>query len=346
MKRIQDVQWVITERCNLSASHCGIVPKGKELLEEGTDQIFKILECLKSLKMEVKILGGNFSDHFLFPEIVAHMNQLGMVYAITDNGINQDTIIQTIEKQKINGLVFSIDTLRSLDEYRNISGFDLGGCSLLKSAAALSLIPKIREKVSYIGINCVIHSGNLDQIVPIVKYCTEELENVFVNLCPLIHGDLVDKNGKNLFIYRPSTETVNQYVLRPEHQPRLTQLVKELIELKESDYKIGVPVEYLEMIGNCLTEMNNCCCFETCPILRIFPDGKLGVCSDLRGKEIRRFTIFDFAKNPEEVIRTWLNDSQHKLCCKESGCMWSNIYIANIYKKKGRGTISATAKNL
>lgn len=346
MKEIGDVQWVITERCNLSASHCKIVPKGRELLEEGTDQIFKILECLKNLEMEVKVLGGNFSDHPSFPKIIARMNRLGMVYAITDNGINQDTIIQTIEKQGINGLIFSIDTLRSLDKYRNIPGFDLGGCSPLKSAAALELIPKIRPSVPYLGINCVIHAGNLNQIVPIVKYCTEELGDVFVNLCPLIHGTLLDENGKNLFIYRPPTETVSRYVLRLKYQSRLTQLVKELIELKESDYKIGVPMEYLEMIGNYLTEMNDCCHFETCPILRIFPDGNLGVCSDLRGKEIRRFTIFDFAENPEEVIETWLNDSQRKLCCEKSGCMWSNIYIANIYREKGYGTISATAKNL
>ena len=350
MKRIIDVQWVISEKCGLSAEHCGIKPREDELLNNGTDQIFDILKCLRNLKMEVKILGGNFSDHPLFSEIVAYMNQLRIVYAITDNGVNQETIMRTVKEQGIAGLIFSIDTLRSLKKYKDISGFDLGGCSPIKSAAALELIPGIRPDVPYLGVNTVIHAGNLGQIVPIVKHCTEELENVIVNLCPLIHGILLDKNGKNLFIYRPPTETVSQYVLRPEHQPHLTQLVKELIELKESDYKIGVPVEYLELIEEraCRSGRNSCTCsgFEGCPILRIFPDGHLGVCSDLRGREIRKFTIFDFAKNPNEAIKAWLNDSERNLCRNHSWCLWSNVHISETYQKKGLGTISATAKNL
>ncbi len=133
------------------------------------------------------------------------------------------------------------------------------------------------------------------------------------------------KTVKTFFIYRPPTETVSQYVLRPEHQSRLTQLVKKLIELKDSDYKIGVPVEYLELIEEhaCRSGRNSCTCsgFEGCPILRIFPDGHLGVCSDLRGKEIEEFTIFDFAKNPNKVIKAWLDDSERKLCYEKQECM-------------------------
>lgn len=383
----KDIQWVITNKCNMQIenTHCAVPYSNTmpELLDYDIGDTLQIIDAIATLGLEVKILGGNFSDnHPAFLSVINRMNKHGVNYAITDNAMNRTTILEAINNYGVNGFVFSLDTLRSIPKYQNFHGVDIGGCSPRKSAAALELIPDIRDKVPYIAVNHMIHAGNMEQTVPIVKYCTDEMGGVIVNLCPIIHGSLPDEQGKNLYIFRGSTEAVLPYVLQEKHKTRFAQLMDELIELKESDCTIGVPVEYMELLkdNTCGKYTWNCGEMENCPILRLFPDGTFGVCSDLVGRDMQRrkltpfdlvansskikekqrrhkgkvhsygftsmLTASDLARNFAKINEAWLNDCDRQLCCQNSGCAWSNIVIAWLYQQKGYGTLSATKKNL
>lgn len=383
----KDIQWVITNKCGMQTenTHCAvpynIMP---ELLDYGIGDTLQIIDAIATLGLEVKILGGNFSDNRqAFLLTIDRMNKRGINYAIADNAINQTTILEAINSYGVNGFVFSLDTLRSIPKYQNLHGIDIGGCSPRKSAMALELIPEIRGKVPYIAVNHMIHAGNMEQTVSIVKYCTDELSGVIVNLCPMIHGSLLDEHGNELYKFRSATETVIPYVLQNKHKPEFIKLMNELIELKASGYTIGVPVEYLKLLKeNIFGKFSwNCGDFERCPILRLFPDGTFGVCSDLVGRNMHRrkltpfdllsadshvyteqdkkrnnkggvigftakLTAEDLARNFAKINQAWLNDQDRLLCCEKGGCAWSNIWIAMFYQQKGYGTISATAKNL
>ncbi|MBU4368611.1 hypothetical protein KJ575_02780 [Patescibacteria group bacterium] len=383
----KDVQWVITNACDLAfgGSHCAVPHSAMpELLKNDIGEILEIVDVIAALGLEAKILGGNLSDNRqAFLAVVDRMNKRDVNYAITDNATNRAAVVEAINRYGVKGFVFSLDTLRSVSKYRYLPGIDLGGCSPRKSDAALQLIPEIRGKVPYVAVNTIIHAGNLEQIVPIVKHCTDELKNVIVNLCPLIHGSLLDEQGQNQYIFRGPTEMVLPYVFKTKHKVRFVKLMNKLIELKESGYAIGVPVEFLELLkeNTCGKFTWNCGKMEKCPILRLFPNGKFGVCSDLVGSDMYRagltpfnllstndhvyteqdkqrnnkggvigftakLTAEDLARNFAKINEAWLADRDRLLCCQKSGCVWSNILIAWIYQQKGYGTLSATKKNL
>ncbi|MEA2098377.1 MAG: hypothetical protein U9P70_04890 [Patescibacteria group bacterium] len=375
----KDIQWVITNKCDLAFTdgHCAVpnTDQMPELLNGGISDIFRIIDALAIMDFEVKILGGNPSDNrSAFLSVIDRMNKRDITYAITDNAMNEKTILEAVKQHSVKGFVFSIDTLKSLPQYRSLQEIDIGGCSPLKSAAALKLIPKIRSKVPYVAVNTMIHAGNIKQIIPIVKHCTDELNGVIVNLCPIIHGSLLNDLGENLYIFRGQTDS---FSLQLKHKPAFVKLMDELIELKKSGYLIGVPVEYLELLkSNVCGEFTwNCGELERCPIFRLFPNGMLGVCSDLVGRDMQykgltlfdllstdrhilnemdknklgftpKLTIEDLIRNSGKINEAWLNDRDRNLCCKKGGCAWSNIIIASIYQKKGYGTLTATTKNL
>lgn len=383
----KDIQWVITNCCDLAfgSGHCTVPHSAMpELLKNNLGEIFEIVDVIATLGLEAKLLGGNFSDsRQAFLAVVDRMNKRGINYAITDNAINHSTILEAISNHGVNGFVFSLDTLRSIPKYRKLPGIDIGGCSPKKSAAALQLISEIRGRVPYMAVNTVIHAGNLEQIVPMVEYCTEELAGTIVNLCPLIHGSLLNEYRKNVYIFRGPTETVMPYILQAKHKVRFVQLMNELIELKESGYAVGVPVEFLELLkeNTCGKFTWNCGETKQCPILRLFPNGRLGVCSDIVGDDMQRaeltllellssdghvytekdkrrggkgnfigfsanLTTEDLARNFARINKAWLADRDRLLCCQNGGCLWSNIVIAWLYQQMGYGTLTATAKNL
>lgn len=384
----KDLQWVITNKCNMQIenTHCAVpYSTMPELLDYDIGDTLQIIDAIATLGLEVKILGGNFSDNRqAFLSVIDRMNKRGINYAITDNAINRGTILEAINQYGVKGFVFSLDTLRSIPKYRNLPGIDIGGCSPKKSAAALQLIPKIRGEVPYVAVNHMIHAGNMEQTAKIIEYCTDELDGTIVNLCPMIHGSLTNGSGsgRNIYIFRSPTETVMPFTLQAKHKERFAALMDKIIELKDSGCTVGVPVEYLELLkeNTCGKFTWNCGEVENCPILRLFPDGTFGVCSDLTGRDMQRrkltpfdmlsnggkikdkrrhhrgkihsygflskLTVSDMARNFARINKAWLNDRDRLLCCQYGGCVWSNICIAWIYQQKGYGTLTATKKNL
>lgn len=322
----RDVQFVYNKKCNLAnrADYCTVPNNATK-----TAPFHKIQEACQIFKrydLQVKILGGNPSDEKDFDCLVKWMNFLDLDYAITDNAINYQKLIDC----EVRGVMFSLDTL---------GNSDIGGCSIIKSRKAKEIIPLVKDSFDYIGANVIINSLNIEEVPKIIEFLTEN--NAVANLCPLIVG----KNDN--FIYRASSNPYSLDRLN-NYQDKIQELSDRLIDMKSSGYKIGVPEEYLEMLPNVIM-MNcynwNCSDIETIPLLRVNTDLSLMICSDLVGC-MSKYSVFDIESKFDEINTSWVNDAQKTKCCENNGCYWSNIVIADIYNRKGLGTLEATRRNL
>lgn len=341
----RDVQYVYTNKCNLAneTNYC-TVPK-HVTQRASFDKIQEACKIFKNHNLQVKVLGGNPSDESDFECFIKWMNFLDLDYVVTDNAMNfPSSYDEYMEKPNpmllygVKGLMLSMDTLGKSN---------IGGCSFIKSMKAKQFlyhlkhnIYKYRKQFNYLGANVVINTMNYKEIPKIVEFLTEH--NAVANLCPLIVGKNKD------FVFRISESVFSLDKLNNRYE-KLKELVSKLIEMKESGYKIGVPVEYLENLPD-VVEKNywswNCYHINTIPILRVNTDLSLMVCSDLVGDKVSKYSIFDIEDKFEEINTAWINDNQRIRCCENNGCYWSNIVIANIYRSKGLGTLEATRRNL
>lgn len=322
-----DVQYVYNNDCSLAnrANYC-TVPKSTTKRAPFV-KINEACQLFRRHNLQVKILGGNPSDEKDFERFIKWMNCFDVDYVVTDNAMNYQKLID----YKVKGVIFSLDTL---------GDSDIGGCSTIKSMKAKEIIPLVKDSFSYIGANIIINSLNIDEIPKIIEFLTEN--NAITNLCPLIVG----KNDN--FIYRSSDSPYSLDKL-DNYYEKIKKLSDRLLEMKYSGYKIGVPEEYLKMLPNVIMKNYygwNCSNISKIPLLRVNTDLSLMICSDLIGDSISKYSVFDIENKFYEINTSWVNDVQKIKCCKNNGCYWSNIVIADIYNKKGFGTLDATRRNL
>lgn len=324
----RDVQYVYNTGCNLASksAYC-TVPK-QRTPRASLDKILEVCQLFKRNDLQVKILGGNPSDENDFVYLVEEMNRLNLDYAITDNAINYSKLVD----YGVKGAIFSLDTL---------GDSDIGGCSLIKSRKAKEIIPLVKDSLNYIGANIIINTLNIEEIPKIIEFLTEN--NAIANLCPLIVGANCD------FIYRSSES--NYSLDKLNNREKIQKLTDKLVEMKTCGYKIGVPEEYLKVLPNAISSNGNknyawnCSSMDTIPLLRVNTDLSLMICSDLIGKSVSKYSVFDIENRFNEINASWVNDVQRTNCCNNNGCYWSNIVIADIYNRKGFGTLEATRRN-
>lgn len=325
----KDVQYVYTNKCTLAEKTNYCTVSNHIVSRANMEQIKKACNIFKQNNLQVKVLGGNPSDENDFEEFIKYMNHLDLDYVITDNAINGYKLANY--NFLIKGLIFSLDTLGKSN---------IGGCSYEKSMHAKRIIPYLENHIKYIGANVIINSLNISEIPEIIEFLTNH--NAITNLCPLIVG-----KNKN-FVFRISDSPYSLDKIKNRYDIIKT-LVLKLLEMKKSGYKIGVPDEYLENLPDAIKKKGwgwNCYHINEIPILRINVDLSLMVCSDLCGSSISKYSVFDIEDKFDKINRSWVNDSQRISCCSNNGCYWSNIVIADIYRRKGYGTLEATRRNL
>lgn len=323
----KDVQYVYTNKCNLSnkTNYCN-VPKNI-IQKANIENIKRACDIFKKYNLQVKVLGGNPSDEDDFCEFIEYMNKINLEYIITDNAFNIDKLLSI----PIKGVMFSLDTLGKNN---------IGGCSYDKSIKAKDAIEKYADRFDYVGANVVINSLNIDEIPKIIKFLTEY--NVIANICPIMTGYNKD------FIFRVEDSPYQLSKLKNRYE-KLNSLSKELISMKKSGYKIGVPELYLEHLPDVILKSYygwNCYHINSIPILRVNVDLSLMICSDIKGNSICKYNVFDLENKCDDINKQWITDTQRIHCCEHNGCYWSNIVIADYYRKEGYGTIEATRRNL
>jgi len=320
-----DVQYVYNTACNLAkeAKYC-VVPN-HAVLKADFEKIRMACDIFKRNNLQVKILGGNPADDIDFPKLISYLNEIDLTYVITDNSFNVDKLISL----KTKGVMFSLDTLEKND---------IGGCSFIKSMKAKEAIIKHFRDFEYIGANITLNSMNIDEVGEIVKFLTEH--NAIANICPMIIGKNAD------FKYRAGE---SKYSLDYISSEKIVAVSEMLLDMKRSGYKIGCPEEYLINLPNAIQYGRynwSCNDIDTIPVMRLSPDLKIMICSDIMGELVSKYSVFDIEDNFDAVNRAWIMDGQRLKCCLKYGCYWSNVFIADVYRKKGLGTIEATRMNL
>ncbi|MFH1601339.1 MAG: radical SAM protein [Candidatus Shapirobacteria bacterium] len=329
--KIPEAQYVITNECPLAkkSKYC-VVPQFT--VKEPKDWKIKTqaLQALYDNGVRVlKFLGG---EPFCVPgieNIIEFSNKLeGLNYAITTNAVDQKKILGIVDRQGIKGVFVSLDSLNSYAHKAEAQ--ELWGCSTLKSKMGIRLLLALKGKVEFLGANTIVHAGNLDQLPEILEFLTEI--GATMNICPLIWGKI---NGN--YVYRTSNKPKTS--LGEKDRKRLEKAMKKLVKMKHQGYNLGCPDFYaLNLAQYSIPRMSwRCGQIKELPILRIGPDLNLMICSDLRGKRISRFNVFDLQDKYDQILKAWKTDPQRLYCCShpKGGCYWSNIVRGNA--NKGRG---------
>ncbi len=334
MKKIPEAQWVITYRCQMGevANYCSLedYSQTKEVDRYEKADVIYLLSKIGVRKL--KFLGGEFFDMPEAEYIIEVTISMDLDYVITTNGINQRRILKAVKEIGIkegSGLFFSLDFINP--------EHSIGGCSQPKTIAALKLIPQLKNYLPVLGVNTVVHAKNFNELPDILSWISEL--GGYMNVCPLIWGDW------QKFIFRSRDR---KYALRPQHRSQVERVMEKLVKMKEQGYHLACSKEYVLNLGKICCRNDhfdwNCGHLNRCPLIRINPDLRLMVCSDILGEKVPKFTIYDLAhpdkheanpKKYELFQKAWLSDKERLGCVKNHGCYWSNIIRAKENFKKG-----------
>jgi len=318
---IGEAQWVITYKCGLNkaSNYCSLGEHAQN--EASLEQKLQAVEIFEEIGIrKIKILGGEPTDLDEIEAIVAELNKSKMDFVITTNGINAEKILAIAEKiglKKRSGLFFSMDFLKETTENT------IGGCSTIKTKAAIKLIPQLVGMVPLLGVNTVIHNKNLDELPKILAWITEL--GGYMNVCPLIWGEW------QKFLYRTPDR---EFALRPENRKQVERIMATLLDMKHQGYHLACAEEYVNQMAEvcCQTKRFGWDCqrLSFCPLLRVNSDLSLMVCSDLQGKQVKNFYLNDLLNtgNYAAFQYTWLSDNDRLFCAGQYGCCWSNVWRA------------------
>lgn len=319
--RISEAQYVITNQCGLneSSNYCSL---GQHIQPEASivEKISAISLLSKIGIKKIKILGGEPFDLPEIQSVIGALNASSLDYVITTNGMNEEKIISLASNPGFkngSGLFFSLDFLDD-------TASSIGGCSYAKTLKAQKLIPILAGIVPLLGVNTVIHPGNLAELPKILNWINGL--GGYLNICPIIWGAWAQ------FIYRAADK---QFALLPQHFAQVSDTMQILLAMKKQGSRLACSEEYL-------TQMADTCCSENrfgwdcrklirCPLLRINADLSLMICSDLKGPQVSLFQLQQLIEDDAycRFQQAWLNDSDRIFCANNYGCYWSNIFRAN-----------------
>jgi len=321
MNRIHETQWVLTYQCGLNAAseYCSLGSHAQN--EANLEQKIQAIEIFEKIGVSnIKLLGGNPTDLPEIDEIIVALNESTISFVVTDNAMNGPKILAIAKKivfKKNSGFFFSLDFL---DE--NLTN-SIGGCSVVKTKAAIKLIPKLVDLVPLLGVNTVVHAKNLDELPKILAWITKL--GGYMNLCLLIWSKW-DK-----FLYRTADR---EFALRPEHRPKVEQIMAILLEMKRHGYHLACSEKYIVSLAKVCCRDDcfgwNCGHLSNCPLLRVNSDLSLMICSDLQGNQVKNFKLDDLLDPAKYATfqQTWLNDNDRLYCASRHGCYWSNVWRA------------------
>ncbi|MDD5750429.1 MAG: radical SAM protein [Candidatus Pacebacteria bacterium] len=317
----REAQWVMTYQCELNrvSKYCSLGSHGRE--EASLQEKLAAIKILEAIGVKtLKLLGGEFFDQSGAEEILGALNASGLDFVITTNALAERRILAFAGSALFkpgSGLFFSLDFLDKR--------FTAGGCSTVKTLAAIELIPKLAELPfpPLLGVNTVIHNKNLGELPGILRWITGY--NGYMNICPLIWGDW------QKFIYRAPGKDM---ALGPEHRRCVAETMNVLSALKRQGCNLACSQRYVRGLADacCGGERFawDCGSLKRLPLLRVDSDLSLMVCSDIRGEDVSKFRLDDLLDERHRAgfIEAWLNDADRTYCAENFGCYWSNMLRA------------------
>jgi MoaA/NifB/PqqE/SkfB family radical SAM enzyme len=309
--QVQAAALNLTRRCNLACGYCGVI-RTQFPVELDANQWMRALSVLERIGVRrVTISGGEPTLVPELPDILRFArDQTSLHCFLVSNSTFADELVAVYAEAGLRGYYTSIDTL---------GGSPVDESSWIKSEAAWGKIPLFREAgLALVGVNLLIHRGNLDEVPAVVERLTEmgaSVHPVILHWGPGAHWQ-----------NRASDSLMK---LLPSDAPRVAALSAHLVQMKRAGYLIDASESFLADIARYAIGLNWHC--QPNPRkLRVDANGAVSCCQDLLGRVADRYRIFDF-EDPDRwaaFLRDWGEDSRP---CP--GCFYTDIYEAHVSQR-------------
>ena len=202
------VIWNLIRRCNLACKHCYSISADTDFPGElSTEEVFAVMENLKSFHVPVLILSGG--EPLLRPDIyqiARRANDMGFFTALSSNG----TLIDEEHARKIESIGFeyvgiSLDGIGEVhDKFRRKAGaYD----------NALKAVRLLKQRGVKTGLRFTLTEDNRDHFRPVLDLARSEGVDKFY-LSHLNYGGRGNRNRKNDVVHRATRDAMTFFIER------------------------------------------------------------------------------------------------------------------------------------
>lgn len=251
-----NVQWHITNRCDLNCKHCYDRTSRKELsmekLEKIMEKIFKF--CFKySLWPQITFTGGNPFLHKSFFKLYEKADEMGFTLGILGNPVSEEKLKRIVEIKKPSFYQISLEGLKSYNDFIRGKGH------FKKSIDFLKLLKRYGI---YSNVMLTLNKKNINEVFDLIPTINSFTDSITFNRLALIgegkNLEMVDKKEFMNFLHK--------YVEFAKKNQK--------IRLKENLINIVLYKEYNEVFGGC----TNFGCGAAFNFVAILPDGEVHAC--------------------------------------------------------------------
>lgn len=234
--------FAITLRCNSRCNYCGIW-KAKPY-EAPLADCKHVIDELCSLSVQtVTLTGGEPFLHSSLPEVIAYARARGLVVSVTTNGLllNSDRLWPVLEAG-LHVLTLSLDTIDP-NTYAVIRGIPLK--PILDGLDRL-LMAKANFPNLAVSVNCIISKANVEQVVPLVEYCTNRDISVGFQPVHLTYASGREPISPYEQVTLFSDNKSASLMFSARDLPRLHKLIEQLLDMRHQGYLINSDPAYLK----------------------------------------------------------------------------------------------------
>jgi cyclic pyranopterin phosphate synthase len=295
--------------------NCGYCKLTQRRLNEFTledwKNAFKIMHY-RGIKT-VKIMGGEPTVKSWLPDLIKYINkETDIKTALLSNSSFNEEYAKKLVDAGLYGYFASIDCLRHIRHEKDPVKKSNRGYYILDIFKNLDLPLR--------GANVVINKFNIDDVPQIAADLSND--GVYVNLCTV---QTTSQNEKEFSKVRNNSK----YVFSKNDRFKLTNLSDSLLEMKEKDYKLTVPYEYIRDIPLYGIHSNwNC---DDLYQLRVDADGGLMLCNEYRTNLADDYNVLQMTKEEYEEFKKMWHTTRKRVNC--DGCYWSAIVQAKVNRE-------------
>lgn len=296
---ITEAQIFLTRKCNLNCGYCKLV-ENKKLKDLSLEEWVKAYSIMEKLGIKtVKLMGGEPTVKKWLPEL---LKKATIKTAILSNSVFNEKTKNEIANAVPYGYFASVDSLSSLNEFKDPVKKSISGYAMLKSLKD--------SKIPILAANVVINKYNYKEVPEIAQRLSDE--GFYVNLCMVQHTNNSDKEFSK-------TNIKKSYIFTNEDKEELKKLSKKLLKMKRRGVKISVPESYIKNMVKFGIHCNWKC--KRPSQLRIDADGGLMLCNEYRTRLANDYNILDMTKSKyKDFLKQWKKVRKQVDC---DGCYWS-----------------------
>jgi MoaA/NifB/PqqE/SkfB family radical SAM enzyme len=326
--KIHIVSWLLTRRCNLQCSYCGITkdPSPKTEYPLVGDYTAKEMDTKMILSGLYEMLQHNPNMFHIFyggepflrkdlHQIIRFCNDSDIHYTIITNNTQeiQPLIKKLFDKVKVvSGLTSSVDPLL----YSSQSSTD---DRVKKTHEGFKRLVEMKKYVKDLVAEITVSSDNVQYLYRLVKDLTNEGISSDITFVDIAHNEFYDFSN---------VHDSSQLVLPTE------ELKQMLLNIYESKLNVHLDKNFMMEIYNILPSKIDCKLEEDLHNLTVDADGTIRLCLRIRGiKTPSSFTLRNLFMGDDYILNKRLRHYQAidkiNYC---NGCNWTCVIMSQMIK--------------